>query len=93
MHEKGEKERFRALTKGLKLGLGQNLEWEKAFGENKRFGTRGKRDRSRYLSLGIIDASETSYMICRHNFQNADMDAQGIDRRVLAQRSGCSLTA
>ena len=52
MHEKGENERFKALTKGLRLGLGQNLEWEKVSVENKRFGMREKRDRSRYMSLG-----------------------------------------
>ena len=36
MHEEGEKESFRALTKGLRHGLGRSLEWEKVFGEKKR---------------------------------------------------------
>jgi len=43
--------RFRTLTKGLRLGLGRNLEWEKVFGERKWFGLRKKREGSRYLSL------------------------------------------
>ena len=43
--------RFRTLTKGLRLGLGRNLEWEKVFGEKKWFGPRKKREGSRYLSL------------------------------------------
>ena len=34
--EKGK--RFRTLIKGLRLGLGQNLEWEKVFGEKTRLG-------------------------------------------------------
>ena len=28
-----------------RLGLGQNLEWEKVFGEKRRFGSREKRER------------------------------------------------
>ena len=44
-------ERYRTLTKGLRLGLGRNLEWEKDFGEKIRFGSREKRERSRYLIL------------------------------------------
>ena len=39
------------FTKGLRLGLGQNLEWEKDFGEKTRFGSREKRERSKYLIL------------------------------------------
>ena len=77
MHEKGEKERFRALTKGLKLGLGQNLEWEKAFGENKRFGTRGKRDRPRYLSLGKT-RSDLIYIYI-YIYRNSSIDREGME--------------
>ena len=40
--KKGEKERFRTLTKGIRLGLGQNLEGRKDFGEKKVFGLREK---------------------------------------------------
>ena len=43
--EKGK--RFRTLIKGLRLGLGQNLEYGKVFGERKWFGSRGKRKRER----------------------------------------------
>ena len=49
MHEEGEKEGFRTLTKGLRLGLGRKLEWEKDFGEKKGFGLREKKERLRYL--------------------------------------------
>ena len=41
---KEKKERFRTLTKGLRLVLGRNLEWEKVFGEKKWFGLREKRE-------------------------------------------------
>ena len=34
-----------SLTKGLRLGLGRNLEWEKVFGENNVFRSREKRER------------------------------------------------
>ena len=44
-------ERYRTLTKGLRLGLGRNLEWEKDFGKKIRSGSREKRERSRYLIL------------------------------------------
>ena len=47
--KKRRKGRFRILTKGLRLGLGRNLEWEKVFGENNVFRSREKRERSRYL--------------------------------------------
>ena len=47
--KKRRKGRFRTLTKGLRLGLGRNLEWEKVFGENNVFRSREKRERSRYL--------------------------------------------
>ena len=40
-------ERYRTLTKGLRLGLGRNLEWEKVFGENNVFRSREKRERDR----------------------------------------------
>ena len=39
------------FTKGLRLGLGRNLEWEKDFGEKTRFGSREKRERSKYFIL------------------------------------------
>ena len=47
--KKRRKGRFRTLTKGLRLGLGRNLKWEKVFGENNVFRSREKRERSRYL--------------------------------------------
>ena len=43
--KKRRKGRFRTLTKGLRLGLGRNLEWEKVFGENNVFRSREKRER------------------------------------------------
>ena len=45
--KKRRKGRFRTLTKGLRLGLGRNLEWEKVFGENNVFRSREKRERDR----------------------------------------------
>ena len=42
-----KKKRLRAHTKGLKLGLGQNLEGMKDFSEKERFGSREKRERER----------------------------------------------
>ena len=49
-----KKKRFRALTKWKKLGLGQNLEGRKLFGEKKKFGSREKRERSKYLKWSKI---------------------------------------
>ena len=40
-----KRERFRTPTKGLRLGLGGNLEWEKVFGEKARLGSKEKRER------------------------------------------------
>ena len=51
MKKKEKEKRFRTLTKGLKLGLGKNLEGRKVFGEKKMFRSRKKRERSRYLIL------------------------------------------
>ena len=42
-----EKKRSRPLTKGFKLGRGQNLEVKKVFGEEQGFGSREKRERER----------------------------------------------
>ena len=40
--KKGEIERLRTLTKGMRLGLGRNLQGRKDFGEKKGFGSRYK---------------------------------------------------
>ena len=45
-----KKKRFRTHTNELKLGIGQILEGKKDIGERMGFGSREKRDRSRYLS-------------------------------------------
>ena len=38
--QKGEIERLRILTKGMRLGLGRHLQGRKDFGEKKGFGSR-----------------------------------------------------
>ena len=73
MHEEGEKERFRTLTKGLRLGLGQNLEWEKVFGEKRRFVSREKREGSRYLILSKTK-SDLKYI-----YRNNSIDREGME--------------
>ena len=45
------KKKFRPLTKGLKLDRGRKYDGKKDFGENGWFGSREKREISRYLSL------------------------------------------
>ena len=49
-----ERKRFRTHTSELKFGIGRILQVKKDFGERKGFGSREKRDRSRYLSLNKI---------------------------------------
>ena len=72
MHEEGEKERFRTLTKGLRHGLGQNLEWEKVFGEKRKFVLSEKREGSRYLIL-----SKTRLDL-KYIYRNNSIDREGI---------------
>ena len=48
-----KKKRLRAHTKGLKLGLGRNLEGMKDFSEKERFGSREKRERERERDQNI----------------------------------------
>ena len=50
-----KKKRLRAHTKGLKLGLGRNLEGMKDFSEKERFGSREKRERERERSKYLSD--------------------------------------
>ena len=45
-----KKKRFRTHTNELKLGIGRTLEGKKDIGERMGFGSREKRERSRYLS-------------------------------------------
>ena len=51
MHEKREREQFQNTTNILELGIGRNLEGMEDFDEEKWFGLREKRERSRYLSV------------------------------------------
>ena len=46
---KERKNRFRAYTNELKLGIGQNLERKKDFCEKERFGLRENKEVSRCL--------------------------------------------
>ena len=46
-----KKMRFRPLTKGLKLDRGRKYDGKKDFGEKWWFGSRNKREISRYFSL------------------------------------------
>ena len=46
-----KKKRFRTLTKELKHDLHQKLKGRKDFSENKRFGSREERERSKYLRM------------------------------------------
>ena len=48
---KEKERRFKAHTKGLKLGIGRNLDVKKDFSEKKVFGSREKRKRLRYLRM------------------------------------------
>ena len=48
---KEKERRFRAHTKVLKLGIGQNLDGKKDFSEKNVFGSREKRKRLRYLRM------------------------------------------
>ena len=50
-----KKKRLRAHTKGLKLGLGRNLEGMKDFSEKERFGSREKREREREREIKIFE--------------------------------------
>ena len=45
-----KKKRLRAHTKGLKLDLDRNFEGMKDFSEKERFGSKEKREGSKYLS-------------------------------------------
>lgn len=45
-----EKKRQRPLTKGFKLGRGRKIREKKDFSEEQGFGSREKRERSKYLS-------------------------------------------
>ena len=72
MHEEGEKERFRTLTKGLRLGLGQNLEWEKVFGEKRRFVSREER------GIEIFDFKQNQVGPQIYIYRNNSIDQEGI---------------
>ena len=60
--KKWEKERLRALTYEIELGLGRKWRGKKDFGEKRVFGLREKRERSRYLILHKIGSDLKEYI-------------------------------